>query len=203
MTKQLFDEVIGAPPPSTVDVDRIITRRRRGAARRRLVVAGTVAAAATVAIGIGALPDRDAGIQASDRHPGKTPPTTTAPGPQHGKRSAESQTAAVDAALRQAAPGAEWIGGPPPGFAFEDGASTFRHGMRFQGRTGQLTVRIIFEPPAKAGTVPAGATTARIPLPDGTVLAVESAARLSSGPAPLDQHQTESVARYLAADFWP
>jgi hypothetical protein len=203
MTKQLFDEVIGAPPPSTVDVERIITGRRRGAARRRLVAASTVAVAATVAIGMGVLPDRDAGTQASDQHRGKTPPTTAAPGPGHGKRSAASQTAAVDAALRQAAPGAEWIGGPLPGFTFEDGASTFRHGIRYQGRTGLLTVRIIFDPPATPGTVTAGTATARVPMPDGKVLSVESASQPIPGQSPLDQHQAESIARYLAADFWP
>jgi hypothetical protein len=60
MSKTLFDEVIGEPPPSTVDVPAIVRRRRRTIALRRVVVAATsvLAATAIVAAGLNLAQDR-------------------------------------------------------------------------------------------------------------------------------------------------
>jgi hypothetical protein len=49
MTQQIFDQMIGEPPPSTVDVDRVMARERRSARRRRVAGAGT---AGLLAIGL-------------------------------------------------------------------------------------------------------------------------------------------------------
>lgn len=47
MYRTVFDQEIGPPPPSTVDVDRVIRRRRR---RRRAFTAATAVAAGSVAV---------------------------------------------------------------------------------------------------------------------------------------------------------
>jgi hypothetical protein len=52
MYQQLFDEAIGDPPPSTVDIDRVIDRQRRGMNRRRL---GALGGSLTVMLLAGAL----------------------------------------------------------------------------------------------------------------------------------------------------
>jgi len=60
MSKTLFDEVIGTPPPSTVDVPAIVRRRRRTRTLRRVGIAATsvVAVSAIVAAGLGLAPGR-------------------------------------------------------------------------------------------------------------------------------------------------
>lgn len=54
MSRALFDEVIGTPPPSTVDVPAIVRQRRRTIALRRVAIAVTsvVAVSAIVAAGL-------------------------------------------------------------------------------------------------------------------------------------------------------
>lgn len=49
MTQQLFEEMIGDPPPSTVDVETVIGKERRAGRQRRTVA---VVAAATVVVGL-------------------------------------------------------------------------------------------------------------------------------------------------------
>jgi len=60
MSKTLFDEVIGTPPPSTVDVFAIVRQRRRTIALRRVAIAATsvVAVSAMVAAGLSLTPSR-------------------------------------------------------------------------------------------------------------------------------------------------
>jgi hypothetical protein len=76
MYQQLFDEAIGDPPPSTVDIDRVIDRQRRGMNRRRL---GAVGGSAAVALLAGALfwavpPD-----EPTPTTPALAPPTASIP----------------------------------------------------------------------------------------------------------------------------
>jgi hypothetical protein len=55
MTQQLFDELIGTPPPSTVDVDGIV-RRKRGLRRlRRAAVSAAAVVAVLAVVGTAAL----------------------------------------------------------------------------------------------------------------------------------------------------
>jgi hypothetical protein len=58
MSKTLFDEVVGTPPPSTVDVRAIVRRRRRTRTLRRLGIAATsvVAVSAIVAASLSLAP---------------------------------------------------------------------------------------------------------------------------------------------------
>ena len=60
MSKILFDEVIGTPPRSTVDVPAIVRRRRRTRTLRRVGIAVTavVAVSAIVAVGLSLAPGR-------------------------------------------------------------------------------------------------------------------------------------------------
>src|SRR5215217_664028 len=53
MDRQLFDDAIGSPPPSTVDVEAVIARQRRAALVRRVGGPGLVAAAAVAAVTFG------------------------------------------------------------------------------------------------------------------------------------------------------
>ena len=60
MSKTFFDEVIGTPPPSTVDVPAIVRRRRRISTLRRVGIMATsvVAMSAMVAAGLSLAPGR-------------------------------------------------------------------------------------------------------------------------------------------------
>jgi hypothetical protein len=88
MSKTLFDEVIGTPPPSTVDVPAIVRRRRRTRTLRRVGIAVTsvVAVSAIVAASLSLAPGRgsrlgtgpatqspDAIVAFGTRSPGVTP----------------------------------------------------------------------------------------------------------------------------------
>jgi len=218
MTQRLFDELVGAPPPSTVDVEGIVRRRRRAHARRRWAGTAVGLTALTAAVAFGGVPGGlDGGIPDGGSAPAgkvRAQPAPPRP-PAAGKRSAASLTQAVNTALRQQAPGARWIGATEalPEFTWEEidgiGANTFRHGVRADGRAGELTVRIIIDAPPQAGAVPAGTHASRALRPDGSVLSVESSNRLGAGlpPAqdepPLTQRQTDAMAQYLASALWP
>jgi len=86
MTKNLFDDVIGEVPPSTVDVDAAIARGRR-ADRMRRIASPTLATVAAVAVLLGGvavvvLSDDDAGGYAPAVPPGTSkavPSSSTAP----------------------------------------------------------------------------------------------------------------------------
>lgn len=76
-SKRLFDDAIGEPPPSTVDLDAVMARGRRAATLRRVVspVVGATAAAVLVVVAAVVLPVRgrpDDGVAAG-------PPETEAP----------------------------------------------------------------------------------------------------------------------------
>ncbi|GIJ28786.1 hypothetical protein Vqi01_39480 [Micromonospora qiuiae] len=63
MNQQIFDEHIGTPPPSTVDVDRIIQRERRGSLLRSMAGGGFALAATGLAISVGVALSGGAGPQ--------------------------------------------------------------------------------------------------------------------------------------------
>lgn len=76
MDKQLFDNAIGATPPSTVDVDAVIASQRRAARVRRVAGPGVVAVAAVVAVTFGATYALSgAGSTGDPAAPGGPPPS--------------------------------------------------------------------------------------------------------------------------------
>ncbi|MFI7251867.1 hypothetical protein [Micromonospora chalcea] len=99
--RQLFDDLIGEPPVSTVDVDRVISGQRR--ARRLRIGAGTTAVAAVVAavlVGTTTL------IGKPHAQPAKpVPAITTTPG---SNQDLDRIDAAVIAALTRAVPSLAW-----------------------------------------------------------------------------------------------
>lgn len=99
--RQLFDDLIGEPPVSTVDVDRVISGQRR--ARRLRIGAGTTAVAAVVAavlVGTTTL------IGKPHTQPAKpVPAITTTPG---SNQDLDRIDAAVIAALTRAVPSLAW-----------------------------------------------------------------------------------------------
>jgi len=216
MNKELFDELVGEPPPSSVDVDRIVAGKRRSAARRRLsvVAVAAVAAGAVAVIGFGPLPDNGTGGQAAHQPGARASTTAGAARPSEGvggKRTSESQVEAVDAAVQRAAPGAQWrpaADGDKRSRTFEFGevdglaANTYQWPLQVGGRAGTLTIRIIFDGPVNK-TVPAGTVAAWISMPEGRTLSVESSVQLGDDRQVdlLDQAQVDAIAGDLAQDF--
>lgn len=86
-----LDAAIGAPPPSTVDVDQLLARGRRAQARRRLAL-GVGTAAATVAVAGGAWALAPGGSsEGSDSLPAAGSPSPSADAPADGGADAESE----------------------------------------------------------------------------------------------------------------
>lgn len=170
MTRQLFDEIIGTPPRSTVDVGAIVRRERRGRATRG--AGGVLAVVLVLAAPIALL----ATVQESPR---VTPPVAGSPGtgPATGgpaadvtfRLVADDQEAARDTAarlraalgdaLRQTVPAATWVrsgafgppspdGEPPNLVGFGGGANDEEMfsggtGVRNGGRLGGLSLAIV------------------------------------------------------------
>lgn len=107
--QQLFDDLIGETPLSTVDVDRVIGRQRR--ARRLRIGAGTTAVAAAVALVVFGTTGLIGKPHAQPARP--TPTVTTVPG---SDRDLDRIDAAVVAALLRMEPALSWAeNGKPPG----------------------------------------------------------------------------------------
>ncbi|MCM0674627.1 hypothetical protein NCC78_07995 [Micromonospora phytophila] len=170
MGHQLFDELIGTPPPARVDVGGIIRRGRRASAARRL--GGSLAAVLALAV-VGSV-----GVGVRDQEPGRAPapPVAAPPSPtadtrfrlvfdtkESAEASARRLSREFDAALREVAPGSKWFwipdyvgeprkpDGQPPRFT-HNGSEDLVHGgsgVSYRGRKGPLGVSIspdVFEP---------------------------------------------------------
>lgn len=118
MNQQIFDELIGAPPPSTVDVDAIVVRQRRRRRVRRFAASGSAAAGVALAVVLGVTlgggPHRQSGPPpAATTNPSPSAGTTgfaLEPGTPAGReRTKDRLGAALEAALTEHAPRAEWI----------------------------------------------------------------------------------------------
>ncbi|SCE87813.1 hypothetical protein GA0070607_2688 [Micromonospora coriariae] len=163
MSHQLFDELIGTPPPPRVDVKGIVRRERRASAARRL--GGSLAAVLALAVA--------GGISVAVRHqePGaaRATPQAVASSPAADTRfrlvfdteetadaTAKRLSQELDRALRAVAPGATWTwmpdhlgeprkpDGQPPEFTHR-GTPDFvgtSSGISYQGRKGSLGVSI-------------------------------------------------------------
>lgn len=160
MSHQLFDELIGNPPPARVDVPGIVRRERRARAARRL--GGSLAAvlALTLAGGVA--------VQARQSGGGSTPPPVAATASadtrfrlvfdteETADATARRLSQELDRALREVAPGATWFwmpdhlgeapkpDGQPPRFT-HNGTSDLVNGtsgVSYQGRRGALGMSI-------------------------------------------------------------
>ncbi|MEU9505461.1 hypothetical protein AB0D32_04160 [Micromonospora sp. NPDC048170] len=154
MSHQLFDELIGTPPPVRVDVPGIVRRERRGRAARRL--GGSLAAVLVLAGGVAvAVPGQQSG----------PPPVAAAPDTRFRLLFDTSESADVtarrlsqelDRALQEVAPGATWFwmpeyvgeerkpDGQPPTF-IHNGTTDLvvgNSGVSYQGRRGALGISI-------------------------------------------------------------
>ncbi|NUR72372.1 MAG: hypothetical protein HOU81_16275 [Hamadaea sp.] len=114
MAHTLFEEVIGAMPPSTVDISRIVARERRHRRRRSVLgaAAGTVAVVAAAALALGAAgsaPTRSVEVSSPSTHVLTFHPSKPF---QH---TYDWLSTTVDEALRSAAPETQWIRQPAAG----------------------------------------------------------------------------------------
>ncbi|PYC66891.1 hypothetical protein C7C45_23680 [Micromonospora arborensis] len=161
MGHQLFDELIGTPPPPQVDVEGIVRRERRAGSVR--LIGGPVAALLALLVGVG--------VAVHDQEPGPAPgpplaaPTPTAADPgfrlvfdtdESAEASASRLSAEFDAALREVAAGSTWFwipdhvgeartpDGRPPVFTHHgrDDMVSGGSGVSYRGRRGPLGVSI-------------------------------------------------------------
>jgi hypothetical protein len=114
VTQQLFDEVIGTPPPSTVDVHALVRGEKRIRTARRTTLGATAIVSLALATGL------MVGTATKPGAPTATPATAQTQQSQdtrfqllaNDKESAEASakrvSTAFDHAMRQAAPGAAW-----------------------------------------------------------------------------------------------
>jgi hypothetical protein len=125
MNRQIFDEHIGTPPPSTVDVDRIIQHQRRGSLLRRMAGGGSALAATGLAISVGIA--LSGGARSQPRPPSVAPavsasavasasPAAPAPGlrletsdPEAIQHTLDRLRVALETAVAGAAPDVRWI----------------------------------------------------------------------------------------------
>jgi len=113
--QDLLDEAIGEPPPSTVDIEEVITRQRRRTRFLRYGTAGSAAAVAlTVAVVFAAIPTQPGPGQVG---PGGPPPTSSPPqtSPPAPVRDSQQMTTALTAAMRAALPDATFHPNRPAG----------------------------------------------------------------------------------------
>jgi len=133
MGTQLFDEVVGELPTSTVDVDGIVRREKRRGATRRVAGLATavVALSVTTALGLtmtggtGASSPPSAAGGASGGATSAAPDTRfalVADSKESAAATAKRLSYALDAAFRKEAPGAKWIF--EPGVPGETGPSS-------------------------------------------------------------------------------
>jgi hypothetical protein len=178
MTQQLFDDLTADPPPSTVDVPGILRREKR---RRTLLRTSVPAAAVLAAVSATAIFGAGGG-------PAPTPSAATGPGnaesvaaaPAPGFRlaandqaavsaTAKSLRAALNAAVRQVAPGATWLAqgltkdvtpdGQPPRIFGDDVKHptnqmfTGTTGLSLGGKRGTLSLNVIAVDPCTDGAL--------------------------------------------------
>jgi len=132
MSTQLFDQVVGELPSSTVDVAGIVRREKRRSTVRRVAGLATAVVALSVTTGLALGMTGGTGAPSSPSAAGGTSATDSAAPDNRfalvalnaatGAESAKRLSAALDAAFRKEAPGAKWIFEPNlPGETGPDG----------------------------------------------------------------------------------
>lgn len=149
MTQQMFDDLIGHPPPSTIDVDAIVQKQKR---QRRIRQAPMVmAAVAVLAVGVAFAGFGGSGSGTTSRAGERAPVDGTrvqlvVDTAEARAKTAEELTKAYDEAVKKAVPGAEWKGGKPPRVTDEEAAppTEFMFGATLivNGKPGALVITI-------------------------------------------------------------
>lgn len=156
MTQQMFDDLIGQPPPSTVDVDAIVrdrTRRRRIRQAPVVMAAVAVVAVAATVAGFGSLGSLGAGsntkgdvVVVGQEPAGGTKIRLVVDTAEGKAKSAEELTKAYDEAVKKAVPGAEWQDGKPPRVTDEEAMPPiefmFGATLVVGGKPGALVIQI-------------------------------------------------------------
>jgi hypothetical protein len=120
MNQHVFDEVIGEPPSSTVDVAGIVRKERRARFARRCGGAA-VAAVAVLAVAAGLLTGAQHGPERVDAAPPDATFKLVLDSRESAQATAERLSAALDEAVKDAAPGAQWLAGNAYGVPTRDG----------------------------------------------------------------------------------
>ncbi len=159
---QLFDEVIGTPPPTTVD-SHVLVRRERRTRRARLAGLGVTGAAVVgLAITLYTNATTPAGTPPVAQHPGPVAPDSRfelKAGTQiDAEASAKQLASAIDTAVRKAVPDATWQRGPTVTI-MEYTSMTGWHGagsLRTSTARGDLTMMALSrpEPDGRTGKPP-------------------------------------------------
>jgi len=116
MNQQFFDERLGVPPVSTIDLDDIIVRQRRRSVRRRTAAIGSAALASVAAVAV-------AISLAAGPGPGRSPAPLMAGAsasstgtfairvdtPEQRQQTLDQLQAALENALSSVAPGVNWV----------------------------------------------------------------------------------------------
>jgi hypothetical protein len=169
MGTQLFDEVVGGLPPSTVDVNDIVRSERRRSPVRVTGIASAVVAlsvAAGLGLTMGGGPGASsppAGTRAATGDQGGsgtasasgTPFALVADNPETAAATAKRLQFALDAAVSKAAPGTKWLTGTAPKVSYKttepEGVDMFSGdgGVAYRGREGTVQLSILLlRPPA-------------------------------------------------------
>ena len=132
MGTQLFDEVVGELPMSTVDVDGIVQKEKRRGATRRVagLAAAVVALSVTTTLGLtmtggtgaSSPPSAAGGASGATSAAPDTRFALVADSKESAAATAKRLSEALDAAFKKEAPGAKWIF--EPGVAGETGPNT-------------------------------------------------------------------------------
>ncbi|GAA2863735.1 hypothetical protein Acy02nite_72470 [Actinoplanes cyaneus] len=117
MTQEMLDRLIGAAPPSTVDLDAVIRRTRRGQRMRRIAASGSAAVAvlavAVAGVSLNGNEQRTVAVQSPPSpspSPSPLPSSSPSPSVTAGQRLTPARLrAAVEEATAEQAPGTRWI----------------------------------------------------------------------------------------------
>ncbi|SHN20646.1 hypothetical protein [Cryptosporangium aurantiacum] len=140
MTQQMFDDLIGEPPPSTVDVDRIVRRVRRVRMMQRSALAFIVVALVATGASYFQTGTQSAAPPVAADTRFRLVVDTEKAAEASGARLSE----AYDEALQKAAPGFRWREGHPPVISDREAKDLFTvtGSIDYQGRSGLLLLRV-------------------------------------------------------------
>lgn len=145
MTHQLFDDMIGTPPPSTVDVEAIVRRKTGQRRLRRVAVTGVAVLAVAAAFTPLLLQPRGEGATRVGGPSVAPSGAAVSVGPSGGPQVPPDLDHFIDDAMRTWLPqGAQWTGAPPHIVVPPDGGAVTitRAGILAGGRKGTVVVTV-------------------------------------------------------------
>jgi len=144
MTHQLFDDMIGTLPPSTVDVEAIVRRKTGQRRLRRVAVTGVAVLAMAAALTPLLLHPRGDGATRVGGPSVAPSGTAVSAGPSGGPVSPDLDHFIDDAVRNWLPQGTQWTGAPPHIVVPPDGGAvtTTRAGILAGGRKGTVVVTV-------------------------------------------------------------